>query len=45
VNSPDDRMIIADQLRAKVCKNNTCSPQQQNELYGVLIKYQQHLTK
>jgi len=38
-------MIAADQLRAKVCENNTLSPQQQNELCGVLIKYQQHLTK
>jgi hypothetical protein len=44
VNSPDDRMITADQLRAKVCENNM-SPQQQQELYGVLFKYQQHLTK
>ena len=44
VNSLDDRMIIADQLRAKVCKNNIVSSQQQKELYGVLIKYQQHLT-
>jgi hypothetical protein len=45
LNSLDDRMITADQLRAKVCENNILSPQQQNELYGVLIKYQQHLTK
>ena len=45
VNSLDNRMITADQLRAKVCENNILSPQQQKELYGVLIKYQQHLTK
>ena len=45
VNSLDDRIITADQVRAKVCENNILSPQQQNELYGVLIKYQQHLTK
>ena len=45
VNSLDDRMITADQLRAKVCENNILSPQQQKELYGVLMKYQQHLTK
>ena len=44
VNSLDDRMITADQLLAKVCEN-ILSPQQQKELYGVLIKYQQHLTK
>jgi len=36
VNSFDDRMITADQLRAKVCENNVLSPQQQKELYGVL---------
>ena len=45
VNSLDGRMITADQLCAKVCENNIFSPQQQKELYGVLIKYQQHLTK
>ena len=45
MNSLDDGMITADQLRAKVCENNILSPQQQKELYGVLIKYQQHLTK
>ena len=45
VNSLDDRMITANQLGAKVCENNILSPQQQKELYGVLIKYQQHLTK
>jgi hypothetical protein len=45
VNSLDDRMMTAEQLRAKVCEKNISSPQQQKELYGVLIKYQQHLTK
>jgi hypothetical protein len=34
--------ITADQLRAKVCET---SPQQQNWLYGVPFKSQQHLTK
>jgi hypothetical protein len=38
VNSRDDTMITADQLRAKACENNILSLQQQNELYGVLIK-------
>jgi len=38
-------MITGDQLRAKVCENNILSPQQHKELYEVLIKYQQHLTK
>jgi len=42
VNFLDDR-ITTDQLRAKVCE--TTSPQQQNWLYGVPFKYQQHLTK
>jgi hypothetical protein len=45
VNFQDDRMITADQLRAKVCESSILLPQQQNELYEVLIKYQQHLTK
>jgi hypothetical protein len=44
VNCLDDRTTTVDQLRANVCENNILSPQQQ-ELYGVLIKYQQHLTK
>jgi hypothetical protein len=44
VNCLDDRTITADQLRAKVCENNILSAEQQ-ELYGVLIKYRQHLTK
>jgi hypothetical protein len=38
-------MITADQLRAKVCENNILSPQQQKELYGVSIMYQQRLKK
>jgi len=38
-------MITAEQLRGKVSENNNMSPQQQEDLYNVLIKYQQHLTK
>jgi len=41
----DDRMITAEQLRGKVSENNNLSPQQQEDLYNVLIKYQQHLKK
>jgi len=41
----DRRMITAEQLRGKVSENNNLSPQQQEDLYNVLIKYQQHLTK
>jgi len=41
----DDRMITAEQLRVKVSENNNLSPQQQEDLYNVLIKYQKHLTK
>jgi hypothetical protein len=41
----DDRMITAEQLRSKVRENNNLSPQQQEDLYNLLIKYQQHLTK
>ena len=40
----DDRMITVDQLRSKVRENNNLS-QQQEDLYNILIKYQQHLTK
>ena len=45
VNCPVDRIITADRLLAEVCENNILSPEQQEELYGVLLKYQQHLTK
>jgi hypothetical protein len=38
LTSPDDRIITADQLRTKVCENNICSLQQQEKLYGELIK-------
>jgi hypothetical protein len=41
----DDRMKTADKLRGKVSENNNLSPQQPEDLYNVLIKYQQHLTK
>ena len=41
----DDRMITTEQLRGKVCENNNLSPQQQEDLYNVLVKYQRHLTK
>jgi len=41
----DDRMITAEQFRGKVRENNNLSPQQQDDLYNVLIKYQPHLTK
>jgi hypothetical protein len=38
-------MIIAEQLRGKVSDNNNLSPQQQEDLYNVLIKYQQQYFK
>jgi hypothetical protein len=41
----DDRMITAEHLHGKVSENNHLSPQQQEDLYNVLIKYQQHLAK
>ena len=41
----DDRIITADRLRGKVSENNNWSPQQPEDLYNVLIKYQQHLTE
>jgi hypothetical protein len=41
----DDRMVTAKQLREKVREDNRLSPQQQDDLYNVLIQYQQNLTK
>ena len=41
----DDRTITAEQLRGKVTEDNNMSPQQQEDLFNVLIKYQQHLTE
>jgi hypothetical protein len=41
----DDRMVTKEQLRGKGRENNNLSPEQQEELYNVLINYQQHLTK
>ena len=41
----DDRMITADRFRCKVSENNNWSPQQPEDLYNVLIKYQQHPTE
>ena len=41
----DDKMITAEQLRGKFSEKNNLSPQQQENLYNVLIKEQQHLTK
>jgi hypothetical protein len=35
----DDRMITAEQLRGKVNENNNLSPQQQEDLHNVLMKY------
>ena len=36
----DGRMITAEQLRGKVCENNNLSPQHQEDVYNVLVKYQ-----
>jgi len=41
----DDRMITAEQLLGKVKETNNLSPEQQGELYKVLMNYQPHLTK
>jgi hypothetical protein len=40
----DDRTISTEQLRAKFCAGNRLSTGQQEDLYKVLAKYQQHLT-
>jgi hypothetical protein len=41
----DDRTISEEQLRAKVCKDNRLSTEQQEDSYNVLSKYRQHVTK
>jgi hypothetical protein len=41
----DDRMMTQEQLCGKVRENNNLSSRQQVELYKVLSKYQQNLTK
>ena len=41
----DDRTISEEQLYTKVCEYNRLSPEQQEDLYNVLAKYRQHLTK
>jgi hypothetical protein len=41
----DDRMISAEQLRAKVCEGSRLLTEQQEDLYKVLAKCQQHFKK
>jgi hypothetical protein len=41
----DERMITEEQLRGKLCENNNLSSKQEKDLYNVLIRYQQNLTK
>ena len=41
----DYRTISEEQLRAKVCENKRLSAEQQEDLYNVLAKYRQRLTK
>jgi len=40
-----DRRISEEKLRAKVCEDNRLSTEQQEDLFTVLAKYRQHLTK
>ena len=42
---PDDRTISERQLRAKVCEENRLTAEQQEDLYKVLARYRQQLTK
>jgi len=42
---PDDVTISEEQLRAKVCKDNRLTAEQQEDLYKVLAKYRQQLIK
>jgi len=41
----DDRTISEEQLCTEVCEDNRLSTEQQEDLYNVLAKYQQNLTK
>jgi hypothetical protein len=41
----DYRTISEEQFRAKVCEDNRLSAEQEEDLYNVLAKYRQHLTK
>jgi len=41
----DDRTISEEQLCIQVCEDNQLSTEQQEDLYNVLAKYQQHLKK
>ena len=41
----DERTISEEQLCTKVCEDNRLSTEQQEDLYNVLAKYRQHLTK
>jgi hypothetical protein len=41
----DDTGITAEQLRRKVGESNILSPQQQNDLYKVFLRYQHHSKK
>jgi hypothetical protein len=41
----DDRDITAEQLHRKVSESNNLSPQQQDNLYEILVNYLPHLTK
>jgi len=43
--SPDDRTISERQPRATVCEENRLTVEQQEELYKVLARYRQQLTK
>ena len=42
---PDDGTISEERLRAKVCEDNRLTAEQQEDLYKVLAKYRQQLTK
>jgi hypothetical protein len=39
------RTISEEEIRAKACEDNRLSTEQQEDLYNVLAKYRQHLTK
>jgi len=44
-NTPDDRFVTPNKLKAKISEYNDFSENQRDQLLAVLMKYQPHLTK
>jgi hypothetical protein len=44
-DTPDDRVITPNKLKAKISEYEDLSENQRDQLLAVLMKYQPHLTK